>query len=190
MLGLVSSIFGIISAIVSVIALIIAIQSYQISTQKANLHLWWSVYQMDEGHIDGEGIAKFCSENDASVETKSEMVTICRPGGEIEFCVENRGKVAAKNVVMDIRFENMAFSSDNIPLREGWKTIDHIHGMGLWQGIRWEPGAEKVLHPGIPIRFQEFGVSGCHIGENAKMHVILSADNANVNRFTIPVKIE
>lgn len=180
---------GIISAITSAAALAISIVTYRISTQKPKLHLLWCVYLNGEGHVDGKGIVNFLSE-ESTVETAKKTVTICRPGGEMEFNIINTGKIAAKNVVLDIRFENMQYDDRNLSSRTGWKPIGQIHGLGLWQGIRWDPGADTVIHPGIPIKFQDFSFTGCTVAKNAKMYVTLSADNAVANVFSIPVEIE
>lgn len=196
----------IISLVISFAALLIAIQSYILSSNQADLHFAYQSYMTaTPQYWDGNGSLTFIAESNnnsadhiyADIFGPGKEVSSNRPGGEVDFVIENRGTIAAKNLLISIRFENATYTNsyqtidEGLGAREGWKLLEHNHGTGGWQEIRWEPGSDIVLHPGVPIHFPEIPFHNAYIAnENAKMHVIISADNAPMKKFTIPLKVE
>lgn len=194
MISIVSSIAGIIGGVAAVAALIISIISLYMVTLKSKLYLHWVVYDTNTEYIDGNGTAEFvhdfCVTDPAEPNKQKYVVSSCRPGSEIKFKIDNAGKISAKNIVLDICFENVEFDASKLPKESGLHATSHVHGLGFYEGIRWESGLETVIHPGIPIEFKWLSFSGSKIYGNAKMKIILSSDNSKVKVFTIPIKIK
>jgi hypothetical protein len=188
---------GFIGCIIALIALIIAIQSYRISTLKADLTLYYQVY-LSEEYMKGiwfendKGKLKLeCQEvKKGAKTTEYRTVEPCRPNAEVEFIIENKGKVAAKNPVLNFFFVGMDYPYEIIRENDYWKGTIHNHGIGTWSEIRWQPIDNTVIHPGLPVRFREFCFSGADISVNgAYIDVLLSADNFVAKSFKIPVEV-
>lgn len=192
LLGKYGSVLDLISIIIAIIALIISIISYRISTQKADLFLTYQVYDVDkytEFYENDKGIIKLNIDEpikDSFRNKDGYVVTITRPGSEVTFNLENRGKVAAKNPVINFKFNNFELSYFD---KNDWQGISHNHGLGTWNEIRWQPVDNTVIHKGIPKSFKNFSFSKYIIYDNANIEVIISADNANTKSFKIPIEV-
>lgn len=192
LLGEYGNIVNLIGIVIAVVALLISIISYRISTQKADLFLTYQVYDVDihnKFYENDKGIIKLNvdAHGEDSIRNESvDVVTITRPGSEITFNLENRGKVAAKNPVINFKFINFELSSFD---ENDWQGISHNHGLGTWSEIRWQPADNTVIHKGIPKSFKNFSFSESIILEGANIEVIISADNANTKSFKIPVEV-
>lgn len=191
-LGKYVNIVNLIGIVIAIIALLISIISYQISTQKADLFLTYQVYDVDmynKFYENDKGIIKLDIDYHVVDSVRNEsvgVVTIARPGSQITFNLENRGKVAAKNPVINFKFINLelSFLDEN-----NWQRISHNHGLGTWSEIRWQPADNTVIHKGIPKSFKSFSFSESIILEGANIEVIISADNADTKSFKIPVEV-
>ena len=191
-LGKYGNILDLISIIIAIIALIISIISYRISTQKADLFLTYQVYDVNkynEFYENDKGIIKLNIDEPIKDSLRNKdgyVVTITRPGSEVIFNLENRGKVASKNPVINFKFNNFELSYFD---ENGWQGISHNHVLGTWSEIRWQPADNTVIHKGIPKSFKNFSFSKSIIYDNANIEVIISADNANTKSFKIPIEV-
>jgi hypothetical protein len=194
LLGRWENLVDITGVIISVIALIVSIIALRSSTYQADLYLKYQVYGEEDfingvWHENGEGMLLLDSEDEIEGEVGEKIVTRCRPGGEVELIFENRGKVAAKNPIINFTFSNMGLANELLESNVGWKGITHNHGIGTWSEIRWQPTDNTVIHPGIPVSFKNFYFNGSEVCDEAYIEVIISADNAKSKKFKIPVII-
>lgn len=190
--SLLSRISNISTIFISLAALVVSVIALRLSMMQPSLEISYVVHQSDND-MKGEYYKNGKGKLELLFDKETNQVSIVRPETSINLILSNNGKVSAKYPAIFIKFNgfgiNRAFSED-------WETFYHIHGIGLWGGIKWEPKENVILHPGIPKEFYELSFSGAEIigdinsASEYSMDITIVADGFKAKKFNIPVEFK
>lgn len=175
------------SLVIPLAALIVSLIALRFSMLQPSLHIAYNVHQSDadcEGKYlkNGKGKLEFL------VDRETNQISLVRPETSLNLILINNGKVSAKYPAIFMRFNGFqirqSFNGD-------WEPTHHVHGIGTWQGIKWEPKENVILHPGIPKEFYELSLSYAELekfnDKSDSIELTIVADGFKAKTFKIPV---
>ncbi|WMM26675.1 hypothetical protein RBU61_08350 [Tissierella sp. MB52-C2] len=122
------------------------------------------------------------------------IVEFTRPGSELMFAIENKGKVVAKNPTIVFQFNGVFVTQELERQLENLfpvvKKRDHVHGLGFYRTYQWISTDTERLYPNIPINFYEISFSECEVEEGAYLMVIIAADNAETKSYKLDIEVD
>lgn len=171
---------------ISLAALIVSSIALRYSRMQPSLEIVYAVHQSDNGYFkNGKGKLEFL------VDRETNQISLVRPKTSLDLILLNNGKVSAKYPAIFMRFNGFQI---NNTFNENWETTHHVHGIGTWQGIKWEPKENTILHPGIPKEFYELSFSYAEIEQlndkSASIDITIVADGFKAKTMNIPVEFE
>ena len=115
------------------------------------------------------------------------IIDSTRPLSEVLFQIENTGIDPAEAVVLNLKFNNMAI--DFQPDNPKWQGVSNIHGLGLWNEVKFIQNDEP-LYKDVPIKFTFVFADAMVFKSNANIEVTLLAKDCTPKKFNIPVKVK
>jgi hypothetical protein len=164
---------------------------YNDAKKKPNLKLKYVVYDSEEFdksnyYEDGKGELLLASSKKNELQGNAFVIDNTRPLTEVLFQIENLGMNPAEDVVLNFKFNKMAIEFE--PGNPKWIGVSSIHGLGLWNEVKFVQTAEP-LYKDVPIKFT-FSFKNSLVFSDANIEVTLLAKDCTPKKFTIPVKVK
>ena len=165
---------------------------YNTVKKKPNLKLKYLVYGSEEFenskyYEDGKGDIILGSLQKSELYDNALIIDSTRPLSEVLFQIENTGIDPAEAVVLNLKFNNMAI--DFQPDNPKWQGVSNIHGLGLWNEVKFIQNDEP-LYKDVPIKFTFVFADAMVFKSNANIEVTLLAKDCTPKKFNIPVKVK
>lgn len=166
-------------------------QIYNDSKKKPNLNLKYVVYGSEEFsnnkyYENGNGEIVLGSSKKSELDNNAFIIDNIRPFSEVNFEIENTGINPAEDLVLNLKFNNMAIEFE--PDNPKWQGVSSVHGMGLWNEIKFVPKGE-LLYKDTPIKFTLIFANAA-VDHDANIEVTLLSKDSTTKKFNIPVKVK
>lgn len=165
---------------------------YNTVKKKPNLKLKYLVYGSEEFvnnnyYEDGKGKLVLGSFEKSELYDNAFIIDSTRPSSEVLFQIENSGIDPAEDVVLNLKFNDMAINFE--PGNPKWQGVSNAHGMGLWYEVKFTQN-DEALYKDIPIKFT-FGFGEAIVfSSKANIEVTLLAKDCTPKKFNIPVRVK
>lgn len=167
-------------------------EKYTIAKKKPKLSLKYLVYGSQEFvdnkyYQDDKGEIVLGSFEREEFMDNAFVIDSTRPSSEVLFEIQNLGIDPAENIVLNLKFNDMAIKFESTNTK--WKGVNHLHGLGLWNEVKFTQN-EEPLYKDIPIKFTFVFADAMVFSPKANIEVTILAKDCTPRKFTIPVKVK
>lgn len=164
-------------------------EMYNLAKNKPDFRIKYAVYGSDQYannnyYEDDRGEIKLVSYEKSYWDENDFVVDTSMPSNVL-FQIENTGIDPAEDLVLNLKFNNMAIEFEG---GGKWTGVSNLHGIGLWNEIKFT-SKDELLYKDMPIKFTLCFAKSV-VGENASIDITVLAKDCTPKKFTIPVKAE